>query len=166
MKSIINKIAGVAMMASLLLTAGCSSSDNEGDDPVVPPIVDPTNPNLKPGSDTKPDWKVRSGLYDESEQTMSIVVKPQQELADYASADDLMCAVINDEVRAVSTARQLTDGTIYFPLIIAGSTGGEQITLKYFCSKLTRIYTIVNWNTFNADISPTNAGEYYWAKFF
>ncbi len=166
MKSIINKIAGVAMMASLLLTAGCSSSDNEGDDPVVPPIVDPSNPNLQPGSDAKPDWQVRSGLYEESEQTMSIVVKPQQELAVYASTDDLMCAVINDEVRAVSTARQLTDGTIYFPLVIAGTSGGKMITLKYYCSQLHRIYTKADWLPFNAALSPTDGGQYYTVVFF
>jgi len=167
MRTIINKLAGVAMLATLLLTAGCSSSENEEDNPVVPPIVDPSgDPNLKPGSDAKPDWQVQGGLYDENEQTMSIVVQPQLELAAYASTGDVMGAFINNEVRAVSTARQLGDGTIYFPLVIAGSGGGEQITLKYYCSKLTRIYTKADWVQFSSTISPTDNGQYYAVKFF
>ncbi len=166
MRTIINKLAGVAMMATLLLTAGCSSSENEEDNPVVPPIVDPSDPNLKPGSDAKPDWQVPGGLYDENEQTMSIVVEPQPELAAYASTDDLMCAVINNEVRAVSTARQLPDGTIYFPLIISGNEGGKMIALKYYCSQLHRIYTKADWGQFNAAISPTENGQFYVVNFF
>ncbi len=166
MRTIISKLAAVAIMATLLLTAGCSSSENEDDNPVVPPIVDPSDPNLEPGSDAKPDWQVPVGLYDENEQTMSVVLRPQQALAAYASTDDLMCAVINSEVRAVGTARQLPDGTIYFPLIISGNEGGTTITLQYYCSLLHRIYTKADWLPFNAALSPTDGGQYYTVVFF
>lgn len=159
MRTFINNIAGMAFMAILLLATSCSTDDgdiNSGD----------KNPVLTPGSDARPSWSVKEGLYDESEQTMSVVLKLQSELVPFASADDLMCAVINDEVRAVSTARFRGDSIVYFPLIIASNTGGDPITVKYYNSKLTRIYTKSDWNRFNSDISPTVDGEYYVVKFF
>ncbi len=160
----ISKIAGMAFSAILLLTAvSCSTSDDEiSDDPIEPKkTID-----VKPGTDEAPDWTVKENLYTENELTMSVVIKLQNELNSYASTEDQMCAVINDEVRAVSKARQLPDGTIYFPLIIASSIGGEQIAVKYYCSKLKRIYTNSNWQKFNSDISPTADGKYYVVTFF
>ncbi len=172
MKSIMNKIAGVAMVATLLLTAACSGSD--GDSPVTPPSPDDPsgkkdtiiNENLKPGTDAKPDWKVKEGLYFEDEQTMSISVTPQQELAPYTSTDDLMCAVIDGEIKAVTIAYEQSYGVHYFPLVIASNAGGVQITLKYYCSKLHRIYTLNNWMRFNSAISPLEEGNYYVVSFF
>ncbi len=157
--TVIKILAGVAFTATLLLTSSCSDSD-EPNNPAY------TDPNLKPGSDATPSWKVKSGLYSESEQTMSVVVGLQPELVPYASVNDLMCAVINGEVRAVSSARQQADSIFYFPLVIAGNTGGEQIALSYYCKKLQRIYTNNNWNRFDSSISPTDEGDYYIVTFF
>ncbi len=162
-------IAGVAFTATLLFTSSCSKSDDDRttpkkEEPSSP--VDPSNPNLQPGSDARPTWQTRSGLYTDNEQTMSVVIKLQDELSSFASADDLMCAVINGEIRAVTAPRQLENGTFYFPLIIAGNTGGEQISLSYYCSKLKRIYTNASWGNFSSTLSPTNEGNYYTVKFF
>ncbi len=159
MRILISKIAGVAFVATLLLTASCSSDSDEPASPFK-------NPQLEPGTDAKPSWTVSSGLFDESEQTMSVVLTLQPELAPYASAGDLMCAVVNGEVRGVCSGRQLTDGTVYFPLIIAGNTGGEQIALSYYCQKLQRIYSNSSWNRFNSSLPPTNEGDYYVVTFF
>jgi len=150
----------MALTAILLLAASCSTDDGD--------ITSGggNNPYLEPGNDALPSWSVKEGLYDNSEQTMSVVLTLQSELTPYASADDQMCAVIGDEIRAVSKARLRGDSIVYFPLIIASSTGGDAITVKYYCSKLHRIYTKNNWNSFNSDLSPTSSGEYYVVKFF
>ena len=115
-----------------------------------------TNPLLTTGNDARPTWTVREGLYDEMELTMSAQVTLQDELLPHAGDDDLMCATIDGEVRAV-TGLERTGGEIYFPLVIAGNSGSSsKVTLKYYCSQFKRIYTIVDWMPFTPNIKPTN----------
>ena len=124
------------------------------------------NPLLNMGNQSRPTWTIREGLYNEDDldMTMSNQVTLQDELKAYASDDDLMCATIDGEIRAL-TSLQRTGGEIYFPLIIAGSSGSSKVTLNYYCSQLKRIYTIVDWMSFIPNIKPTNDGKPYVVEF-
>ena len=127
---------------------------------------DKKNPMLNMGNESRPTWTLREGLYNEEDMefTMSIQVTLQDELKAYASDDDLMCAIIDGEVRAL-TGLQRTGGEIYFPLVIAGSSGSGKVTLNYYCSHLRRTYTIVDWMPFTPNIKPTNNGNPYVVEF-
>jgi hypothetical protein len=83
----------------------------------------------------------------------------QEKLKTYASAQDMLCATINNEVRGVATPVQL-DSTWMFPLTIASNNVAEDISLSYYCEKLHRIYTI-EWTTFDATVAPTGKDGIY-----
>lgn len=160
MKGIIKIMAGVAFTTTLLI--GVASCSNDSDDPQPD---ENTSSYLKEGNDVRPSWTTPDNLYKDFEFTMSVQVIPQDELLPYLSDDDLMCAVINDEMRAVANM-QRTGGEPYFPLLIAGNSASGSVTLKYFCSKLKRIYTISDWMEFTPGISPMKDGKPYSIKFF
>ena len=159
-------LAGVAMVAALLLTVACSCDDSTTTDPVPQPdpdtpVVDPMEQRIKectaPGSDARPSWVMDTSLYDQFEQTMAIQVVPQKFLEEYISDDDLICAMAGDQIRALSGAEK-TDGKYYFPLVVAGNGNEGKVTICYYCSQLKRIYTTNDWVTFNADLTPTDFG--------
>ena len=75
------------------------------------------------------------------------------------TAQDMLCATINNEVRGVATPVQL-DSTWMFPLTIASNNVAEDISLSYYCEKLHRIYTI-EWSTFDATVAPTGEDGIY-----
>lgn len=127
---------------------------------------DKKNPMLNMGNQARPTWTIREGLYNEDnmELTMSVEVTLQDELKVYASDDDLMCATIDGDIRAL-TSLQRTGGEIYFPLVIAGSSGSGKVSLSYYCSQLKRIYTIKDWMPFTPNIKPTNDGNPYVVEF-
>ena len=155
----------MAIMATLLLTAACTSDDTtttkpepEPDTPVEDPMEQRIKECTAPGSDAKPSWVMDNSLYDQFEQTMAAQVVPQKFLNEYISDDDLMCATTGGQVRALSGAEK-TNGKYYFPLVVAGNGNEGKVTISYYCSKLKRIYTAKDWVTFNADLTPTFLGE-------
>lgn len=160
-------LAGVAIVATLLFATACSSSEEE--DVKQPeqeqPETEPTDPMEKrikelttPGTDERPSWTMNYDLYEQKDQTMSIQVVPQKFLTEYISDDDLMCAMIGGEVRALTGTEQ-TNGQYYFPLVIAGNGNEGMVSISYYCSSLKRIYTLANWELFDADIIPTYLGR-------
>ena len=139
----------------LLLCALCVSSCGDDDD---------TNPYLKMGSDSRPAWILPQNIYQEFEFTMGVQVTLQDELVAFASEEDLMCATVNGEIRAL-TSLQYTGGEPYFSLIIAGNSNSGSVTLQYYCAQLKRIFTFPDWMPFSPGISPTQDGKPYVVEF-
>jgi len=152
MNKILKTFAGAAAAAALLFAASCSDDDD-------------TNVNLTMGNDSTPHWTTSSTGFADNEFWMSVQVTPQAELLPYVSDDDLMCATIGDEIRAVSTL-QRTGGEPYFKLGIFSDTSGGYVSISYYCATLKRIYTIENWKLFAPNMPPTQNGDPYVLQFF
>jgi hypothetical protein len=95
---------------------------------------------------------------------MSVQVELGDTLAAYQSSQDLICATIGGEVRAVAQPNE-TGGVVYYPLIIFDNETGNTISLSYYCDQLHRIYTITNWAVFDPSAAPTGNSGIYRPKF-
>ncbi len=139
----------------LLLTALTFVVGSCGDDEPTPA----TPAYLQEGTDARPTTWIKPD-YSLYELTMSVQVQLGDTLAAYQSSADLMCATINDDVRAVTSP--MVNGPItYYPLIIGGNGGDKKVSLHYYCDRLHRIYTIHDWTLFNAAAAPMgNSGIY------
>lgn len=150
-------LAGVALVATLLLGA-CSSDDDDNQQ-------NQNGSTLTEGTDVRPSWVVSSDASSMDEWPMSVQIGVQSELLPYVSNADLMCAMMNNEVRAVSGLKE-TGGQFYFMLPIQGNSGEGNVTLKYYCDKLHRIFTVSDWKEFDSTIQPTDQGTPYEVQFF
>ena len=148
------------LTALTLVVGGCSSSDDNDEQRPEEPQ---TPAYLTPGTDQRPvDWTFSDdGRF---ELRMSVQVELGDTLAAYQSSQDLMCATIDGEVRAV-TPPCVTSGIVYYPLIIFDHAMGKTVSLRYYCDKLHRIYTISNWATFNPSAAPTGTVGFYRPRF-
>ena len=157
-----NKYLLFILLTALTLAVGSCSCD-DSDEPDEPTPVQPQTPDyLLPGSDSRPDWKFSdNGRY---ELRMSIQVELGDTLAAYQSSQDLICATIGGEVRAVTQPCE-TGGAVYYPLIIFDNETGRTVSLSYYCDQLHRIYTITNWAIFDASAAPTGNSGIYRPKF-
>ena len=151
-----HKVLAMAVIAMVLTCtfAACSSDDDaEASTPEI----------LTSGTAQRPiDWQAPD--YRKFEFTMSLQVQLGDTLANFQSKQDLMCVIINNEIRAVS-GPQTTLGEVYFPLTIAGNGGEDAMTLSYYCDNLHRIFTIRNWTSFNPGIAPTGDNAIYRPRF-
>jgi hypothetical protein len=129
-----------------LLTWGCSSDD------------DTETESVTAGADARPSWQKPN--YDLYEQTMTVDVLLQDALQGYASENDLMCATVRGEVRALTAPVKKVSGQWYFPLIVASNDAGVDILLSYYCDALHRIFTTA-WTKFDASARPTGTGGIY-----
>lgn len=152
-------LAGVALVATLLLGACSSSDDDESNE------KNETSMTPKEGTDARPSWVVSSDASLQDDWPMSVQIGVQSELLPYVSNADLMCAMLKDEVRAVSDLKE-TGGQFYFMLPILGDSGEGNVTLKYYCDKLHRIFTVSDWKEFDSTIQPTDQGTPYVVQFF
>ena len=146
----------LALAAFAFMAWGCSS---DGDGTSTPPTPTPTD--ISAGTDVRPTWQ--SPNYDLYEQTMIVEVQLQDELAKYASEQDLICATIGNEVRGVAEAQQIEDQWL-FSLVIGSNDVGVNVGLSYYCDKLHRIFTI-QWTRFDATVAPTGQGGIYQPEF-
>ena len=143
-----------SIISVLLLTALTFMVGSCGNDEVEPTVSYlQTGSDQRPANWTEPDYSLY-GL------TMSVQVELGDTLAKYQSSQDLMCATINGEVRAV-TAPMETGGEVYFPLSIASNGEDQMVSLHYYCDRLHRIYTIQDWAIFNASAAPTGNNGIY-----
>ena len=146
------------LLAVLPLAWGCSSDDD--DDPVDPDL--PKKTELTEGNDERPVWGdpdyLSFGL------TMAVQFRLQEALEEYVSDQDLLCARIGGDVRAV-TAPENSEGQIYFPLVIAANSTESMVSISYYCDKLHRIFTITDWHRFDTSLSPLDNGEPYLLEF-
>ena len=102
-------------------------------------------------------------IYDLYEQTMVVEVQLQDTLAKYASAQDLLCATIGNEVRGMAEAQQIEDQWLFF-LVVGSNDVGVNVGLSYYCDKLHRIFSI-QWTRFDATVPPTGQGGIYQPDF-
>ena len=155
MKKSILALAAIAFMAM-----SCSSDDSQ--EPETPPT--PPNPQeliIEPGTDERPDW-VAPNAYS-YEQNMDVYLTMQDELQPYLSENDMVCAMIDGEVRGLTVPRQ-DEGDWLIPLIVF-SNGAASVQLSYYCENLHRIFTI-DWTTFDASVPPTGTGGIYQPIFY
>jgi hypothetical protein len=157
-------IAGAAIGAALLFAA-CSTSDDDPTDS-TPPAPDTEEKGPAPGSDERPNWDSYPMDSHPWPQEMSLKIGIQEELAEFASTNDMACAIINGEIRACDNTPQPWENTIMFDLIISGEANSGMVTLKYYSAKLHRIFTVENWLPFNAKTTPTDGGKPYMPKFY
>lgn len=151
MRKTILAIAALAFMAW-----GCSSSD---DDQPNPPVAQ----SLQEGNDTRPDWLSQTPNYDLFEQTMTVDIVLQDTLQSYASATDLLCAKVGEEVRGVTLPEEV-NGQWEYSITVASNASGEDITLYYYCDKLHRIFSTY-WTSFDATLPPTGNDGIYQPEF-
>ena len=159
-------MAGVAFGA-ILLFAACSTG---GEDEQAPTLTgqqlgDSITLDLTPGTEQRPAWTAPRVSDTHFEGIpMSVQIGLQEELQPYLSSNDLMCAMIGDEVRAVAEPEE-TGGHAYFRLSILGSSSEGFVTLKYYCDQLHRIFTVEQWREFDSGIKPTEGGMPYEVQF-
>lgn len=144
----------IALAALAILAWGCSSDDNDSNNPPQPS-------EIPAGNDARPSWEAPN--YDLFEQVMNVQVQMQDTLTKYVSKSDLLCATIGGEVRAVAAPRQVGDGWLA-PLTVASNDAGVAVELSYYCEQLHRIFTIP-WTTFDASVAPTGTGGIYLPEF-
>ncbi len=149
---------GWVMLCLMLSLTACSTDDDEntGGNESVKTI------ELTPGNDQRPSWTEPD--YSKFEFIMSIQVQLGDTLTSFQGAQDLMCATIDGEVRAVTPALS-TAGELYYPLSIASNGANANISLSYYCDSLHRIYTINDWAVFNPSAAPTGDSGIYRPKF-
>lgn len=156
MKKILMIIATIGLVA-----LGCSKSDHEDN-------TDPDNPNngnenteaveqLTPGTDERPDWQDPD--YDNWEQTMSVMILPQEKLKPYVTENDLLCAQMNGEVRGL-TEPVIEEDMIFYPLTVGADGAEARVFLHYYCDKLHRIFSL-DWADFNPSVVPTGESSFY-----
>ena len=145
------------LLAMLPLAWGCGSDDDDTVDP-----DQPKNPELTLGNAVRPGWIDPD--YFTFELTMSVQFRLQDFFDEYVSDKDLLCAMVNDEVRAV-TAPEYSEGGIYFPLVIAANSSDNMVSIAYYCDKLQRIFTIDSWHQFDTSLPPLDNGQPYLLEF-
>ena len=170
MKKNIKTLASLTMMvAALMVTWGCSSSDDDKD----------TDDNKKPNlgfvigsSDAAPKWSVDWSANDnapdwqspdptEFESWAVLMVKLDSILAPYASEKDMMALFINYELRAASMPSSNLngqirdeDGNVYFILkVFSNNMSGSTVNfmLKYYSNNLHQMFTLEDEEKFVAE---------------
>lgn len=142
----------------LILGGGCSS---DGDNPSASPahadkpnwIVDLTE------NETKPVWQVPSSA--DYQMNMTALPRLSPALEQLAGDEDCMAAFIDGECRAVAYAwKSKESGHIYFPMFIYNNAGGnQQVTLKYYNSRLSSLFTLTDAFLFQTDEMLGYRGE-------
>ena len=160
--NMINKIIHIVVFCSVLALGWGCSSDNNGGGTDITPAEKPNWQMSLAANDAAPEWSEVNA--EDYEMTMSMAVKLNPMLAQYASNDDWLAAFVN------GTCRSVTSPTVYAvgdfasasaSLNIIGNAGESGITFKYYCKRLNRIFTLEHWINFNPNLSPTQDGVAY-----
>lgn len=130
----------------------------------------------KPSTSPKPNWTMNSqgtddapvwtvGNVENYELTMSLGVKLNPVLAQFAGTGDMIASFIGGECRSVTAPSLHNVGTLV-PFVSAGlnimGNGNDgHITFKYYCSRLHHIFVLNNYMDFNPNQSPSQAGATY-----
>jgi hypothetical protein len=135
--------------AVLTLAWGCSSDDEEGDERVatfksstIPVWVVDMNSNQEP-----PQWTAPKPS--DYENNLIVLLRLQDELVPYSTADDLAAVFVGDECRALSQ-RSGDSNAVYFVLNIRGNSGRatERLRLSYYSAGLHQLFSLVGEETF------------------
>ena len=128
----------ILLTALTIMVGGCSSEDE-----LTPPELS----SLTSGTDERPNWTQPKEVF---EHTMSVQVQLGDTLVNFQSKQDLMCATIDDEIRAATGPSNDASGTI---------------TLKYYCDRLHRIFVLKYWSTFYSSAETIGEDGIYRPKF-
>lgn len=162
-KIMIRRIFNMAVLCSVLtLWWGCSSdSDNDGGS--SEPQAEKPNWQLNlSAEDAAPDWVVTNA--EDYELVMSLAVKLNPVLAQYASEDDVVAAFVGGVCRSVASPYVYSGGKATLAsagLSIVGNAGESSVTFKYYCKRLKRIFVLRDWMGFNPNMNPSQDGSAY-----
>lgn len=155
---LIDTVKLVILLSVVTLSWGCGSDNDDESEPVDKKETE----LLTPGNAVRPTWTDPD--YFSYELTMAVQFRLQEVLEGYVSDNDLLCAIISDEVRAVSGPEYI-EGQIYFPLVIAANSKDSMVSIAYYCDKLKRIYTIDSWHLFDTSLPPLDNEQPYLLEF-
>ena len=160
------------LLAALTCVWGCGSDD---DDNITPDEPTPVNAKYAEtaseaipawtvdwnSDETPPDWEAQQPDPKFFETWSIVVVKLDENLAPYASANDMMAVFINNEVRAFAHCATREDGSyvndkgeVFFILKILGNEDSENsvgFTLKYYSHQLHQTFTRIGYETFEPE---------------
>lgn len=170
MKKTIKTFASLSMMvAALMATWGCNSSDDKEDNGDVPV---PRVGYVLSSSEAAPEWHIDWSANDPVPNWQSpdatnfeswavLMVKLDPVLANFASDNDMMAVFIDDELRATSTpSKNLSgqikddDGSVYFILkVFSNNMSGKTVnfTLKYYSYNLHQMFSLEGEEKFVAE---------------
>ena len=95
------------------------------------------------------------------ENKMIVMVRLQDELAAYSTADDLMAVFVGDECRALST-RGSGGEKVYFVLNIYGNatSSPEYFTICYYSSGLQQLFRLSGYDQFSSELNWGTGGDF------
>lgn len=157
-----SKEEGDADIAGNNQSGNVNGSGNENQfDGKTDSIENAVDSSMLAGNDVRPNWEAPN--YDNWEQTMSVRILPQQKLESFVTKNDLLCAMMNNEVRGLTEPVFEPDMT-FFPLTVGADGAEAKIYLYYYCDSLHRIYS-TEWTDFNSSLPPMGEDGIYRPEF-
>lgn len=147
------------LLAVLTMLWGCSSDSDDGnklEDSSFAPTEKPSWTIDMMASDPVPTWQAPDPSKYESENSMIIMVRLEEQLARYASDDDMMTVFIGDECRAKPAPLQKDySGKCYFVLKIDGNSTDRDVSfsLCYYAAKIHHLFKLSTTQTFVPNIT-------------
>jgi hypothetical protein len=152
------KIGKICMLLAVLtMLWGCSSDSDDGDKlegSSFAPVEKPSWTIDMMANDPVPTWQAPDPSKYES--SMFIMVCLEEQLARYASDDDMMTVLIGDECRAKPAPLHKSDsGKCYFVLKIDGNSTDRDVSfsLCYYAAKIHHLFKLSATQTFASDIT-------------
>ena len=145
------------LLAVLTMLWGCSSDSDDGDKlegSSFVPVEKPSWTIDMMASDPVPTWQAPDPSKYES--SMFIMVCLEEQLARYASDDDMMTVLIGDECRAKpAPLHKSASGKCYFVLKIDGNSTDRDVpfSLCYYAAKIHHLFKLSTTQTFASDIT-------------
>ncbi len=145
------------LLAFLTMLWGCSSDSDDGNKLESSSFASAEKPSWTidmMASDPVPTWQAPDPSKYES--SMVIMVRLEEQLARYASDDDMMTAFIGDECRAKPAPLQKDySGKCYFVLNIRGNSTDRDVpfSLCYYAAKIHHLFKLNAIQTFVPDIT-------------
>ena len=147
------------LLAVLTMLWGCSSDSDDGDKLEGSSFVSAEKPSWTvdmKANDPVPTWQAPDPSKYDSESSMFIMVCLEEQLARYASADDMMTVFIGDECRAKPAPLQKSDsGKCYFVLKIDGNSTDRDVSfsLCYYAAQIHHLFKLSATQTFVPNIT-------------
>ena len=145
------------LLAVLTMLWGCSSDSDDGDKlegSSFAPVEKPSWTIDMMANDPVPTWQAPDPSKYES--SMFIMVCLEEQLARYASDDDMMTVLIGDECRAKPAPLHKSDsGKCYFVLKIDGNSTERDVSLSlcYYAAKIHHLFNFCAIQSFAYDIT-------------
>ena len=145
------------LLAVLTMLWGCSSDSDDGDKLEGSSFVSAEKPSWTidmMANDPVPTWQAPDPSKYES--SMFIMVCLEEQLARYASDDDMMTVLIGDECRAKPAPLHKSDsGKCYFVLKIDGNSTERDVSfsLCYYAAKIHHLFKLSATQTFVPNIT-------------